>query len=85
MTETIELKHPVDVNGVRLDKVEMRRPTLGDVISCKVRFGENDLEGESRLVAKLCGINPEDIRLLDLSDYLALNARLGRFLQGAEA
>ena len=86
MADYIELRRPGAMpDGSTLERVEMRRPTLGDVITCKVRFGDNDIEGEARLVARLCGLNPEDIRLLDLSDYLALNARLAGFLGNAEA
>lgn len=79
--EKIELKHPVTVgDGSLLKSIDMRRPTIGDVIASKVKLGEGDIEGEMRLMAKLCGMVPEDMKLLDLADYMALNGQLARFL-----
>ena len=37
---------------------------------------------ESRLVARLCGLNIEDMNRVDYGDYLKLQAVLLRFLRG---
>ncbi len=49
----------------------MRRPTLGDLMDCPIN-GESDISGEAPLLARLCGLNIEDMRMLDASDYTKL-------------
>ncbi len=78
---TIKLEHPVQLADRKLTEVSMRRMTVGDVIDHPVA-GVNDMPGEVRLVAALCGLNPEDLRLLDFSDYAKVQAALVSFRGG---
>lgn len=67
-TVSIKLRHPVQLADRLMDKVVMRRPTVGDIIDHPIRDG-SDLAGESALYAHLCGLNHEDFRALDAEDY----------------
>jgi hypothetical protein len=85
MSEIITLKHPVTLgDGTILEKVTLRRPTVGDVIAAGVKPGTQDIAGETKLIARLCGLVIDDLHLLDLSDYMSLQAGLARFLADAE-
>ncbi|MDR2821043.1 MAG: phage tail assembly protein [Desulfovibrio sp.] len=64
----VKFDHPVQLADKVLDEVSMRRMLVGDVIDHPLD-GINDVKGEARLIAALCGVNPEDIRLLDFADY----------------
>lgn len=81
MATTIALKHPVTlVDGSILEKVELRRPTVGDIIAAGVRPGSQDVAGETKLIARLCGMVVEDIHALDLADYMNIQNEFARFL-----
>lgn len=64
----IALDFPVQLEGRKLERVIMRRPTVGDLLDNPIR-DVNDLDGETRLFGKLCGLVTEDMRRLDMKDY----------------
>lgn len=64
-----------------LTSVTMRRPTVGDLMDCPVS-NENDTSSEVRLLSRLCGLNVEDMRLLDLADYMKLTRQFLSFRIG---
>lgn len=76
--ETITLNYPVQLADRTLDKITMRRPTLGEMLDFPINGG-TDLAGEVALVAQLCGLREDDLRLLDAADYDQLQATLVRF------
>lgn len=84
----IVLKHPVTIgDGTRLESITVRRPTVGDVIASGVKGGAQDMVGEVKLLARLCngGMILDDLYLLDIADYMAVQAELARFLSDSEA
>lgn len=83
-TVKIRLDHPVRLPDGQRSEITMRRPTLGDYIDHPIR-GVEDLDGESRLIALLCGWNAEDLRLLDWVDYTRLQAQLMSFRNSGPA
>ena len=78
MNETVFLKYPITINGLQVDSVTMRRPTVGDLLDAE-RGGADDKTAEIRLMANLCQLAPDDIKLLDLYDYGKLQTQLGKF------
>lgn len=67
-TQTISLDYPITLaDGKTLDTLSVRRVTVGDMRS--VAHLSTDVEQEIAMVAKVSGLVPEDIDLLDLSDY----------------
>lgn len=71
MNKTIVLKYPVRLNtGDTLQTLTMRRPRVGDLRA--VAHLKTDAEQELALLARITGLVPEDLDLLDLADYKVL-------------
>ena len=79
MPETITLNYPIEVNGIETSTLTLRRPSVGDLLNSTV--GKSTQEGEVYLLANLCGVAPDDIKRMDLSDYFQLQDKLGK-MQG---
>ncbi len=83
MKETIRLQYPPRLDdGSILEKLEMRRPTVGDMVAANLGGSGNQAAAETKLVARLCDVNIEDLQQLDYADYLKAQAVLLRFLRG---
>ena len=83
MKEIIKLAHPVTLDdGSRLEALSMRRPTVGDMIAADISGSANKALSETKLIARLCDVNIEDLRKVDYADYLAAQAVLLRVLGG---
>jgi len=81
MKETITLKYPLNLADGMLSNISIRRPDLGDLLDCPVKDA-SDIKGEAVLLARLCGMNMEDFRKLDLEDYLQVQKSYLRFRIG---
>jgi hypothetical protein len=74
----IELQFPIDFEGGKLAKIELRRPKVADVV--KARKGlKDEAEQEVALIAKLSGLPPAAIEDLDIADYKKLQEVLSGF------
>jgi len=68
----ITLAHPVKLaSGQTLTKLAMRRAKVRDLKEAQRRSDKAE-EQELALLALLCGVTPEDLEELDLSDYRVL-------------
>lgn len=76
-TQTIQLAYPIDTNGVKTDRLHLRRPTVGDLLN-STQNGRSDQEAEIWLLANLCSVCPDDLKALDLADYMRLQRALGK-------
>ena len=81
MKENITLKYPLNLADGNLSNISIRRPDLGDLLDCPVKDA-SDIKGEAVLLARLCGMNMEDFRKLDLEDYLQVQKSYLRFRIG---
>lgn len=76
---TIEIKHPISVDGVKVKSLKLRRPKVRDMLS--VESGQiSDAEKEINLFANLCEVTPEALMELDMSDYAKLQKAYQDFL-----
>lgn len=74
----IDLQYPIDFEGGKLSKVELRRPKVSDVV--KARKGlKDEAEQEVALISKLSGLPPAAIEDLDIADYKKLQEVLSGF------
>ena len=77
-TETIELEFPIEVDGVMVDTLTMRRPTVRD----QLMFDEGK-GGEARkvvkMIANLCEVAPSSIEELDQADFVRVTETLQGF------
>lgn len=65
----IDLKYPITKpDGSKLTSVTLRRATVGDLKAAQ-RQADKPEDQELALVARLTGLVPEDIELMDLADY----------------
>ncbi|MGI2025754.1 phage tail assembly protein [Endozoicomonas acroporae] len=77
-TEIISLAYPIDTNGLESRELEMRRPTVADMMRMD-KSKASDAEKELRLLADLCQCSPEELEKLDVSDYSKLQEKLRGF------
>lgn len=78
----IRLDYPVQLPDRELCEVQMRRMTVKDMLDSPVK-GASDMEGEVRLMARLCDLLPDDLYGMDFSDYAKLQEALLSFRRGA--
>lgn len=82
--EILKLNHPIILaDGKMLDQLKVRRPTVGDILDLPPDGGDVILRS-ARLAARLCGLNIEDLRLLDLQDFDALDDMVARFRKSVQ-
>lgn len=74
----IPLDYPVQLADRELENVTMRRPSVGDLMDFPVNAATG-LKEELGLVAHLCDLHVEDLRLMDSEDYGRLQKQLLRF------
>ena len=71
VSKTITLNVPVALgDGERIEQLTVRSVTIGDVRA--VANTPNEIERELKIMARVTGLVPEDLDLLDFSDYVQL-------------
>lgn len=64
----IPLQFPINVDGLELNSVTMRRPKLRDTLDAKKVKGDDMNQGIA-MIASLCDLAPEHIAELDELDF----------------
>lgn len=78
----IDLKYPIKTgDGRQLASLELRRATVGDLKAAQ-RVSDLAEEQEIALIARLTGLLPEDVELLDLADFRRLQDSFRAALEG---
>ncbi len=75
----IPLDYPIEIDGVLVKNLKMRRPKVRDMIASVKGPGSNEGK-EVKLFANLCEVTENDINELDLSDYKKLQDMFNGFL-----
>ena len=78
-SEVIELKHPIERDGSKIEKLVMRGPKVRDLISAE-KAGPSDSEREVYLLSDLCDVDEDVIKDLCLVDYTGLQKVYQNFL-----
>ncbi len=78
-TVKIKLDHPITVNGIPVDEITLRRPTVKDALNSK-RNKTSDEEAEMALLANLAGIAPDEFANLDMADFMEVQKVASGFL-----
>lgn len=81
---TVNLTRPSEANGVRVDKLSLRAPTVRDMRTAQQTGGEDDEQREMNLFASLAGVSTKDLEGLTLKDYTRLQAGYFRLVQDDE-
>lgn len=77
--EIIQLKYPVELNGLTVDELSIRRPKVRDMLAADKSAG-SEADKEIRMFANLCEVDPNVVEGLDLSDYSNLQKVYQDFL-----
>lgn len=78
-TKRVELKHPVTLDGLTCDHLDLRRPKVRDQLHAEKSAG-SDSEKEIAMFASLAGVAPKLIEELDMADYVAIQKVVKGFL-----
>lgn len=80
----IKLKTPIELNGVKVDQITLREPTVGDQITARRLANGDDAQFELNMFASLVSCAPEDLHALSLSDYKVMQKHYFRLVNGDE-
>ena len=80
--QKVELKYPVEVNGVEVKTISLRRATVRDLEVMQEMKGSDMMKSIS-MIASLSGMAPDDIRSLDAGDYVSISNVVQDFFGGA--
>lgn len=79
-TAKIELDFPIQISGVEVAHLVMRRPKVRDDLAASKVPG-SDEDKSLALVANLCEVTVEDLLELDSADYAKLERQVQDFRQ----
>lgn len=79
-TAKIELDFPIEIAGVEVGHLIMRRPKVRDIMAAQ-KAGGSDAEVGVALVANLCEITPDEAMELDGADWDKCEAQVMAFKQ----
>ncbi|MGV8899992.1 MAG: phage tail assembly protein [Burkholderiaceae bacterium] len=65
----VRLSRPTEFNGVKIDRLSLRTPEIGDLRAAKKVAGSDNEQQEIILFASLAGCSPTDIGRLAVKDY----------------
>lgn len=77
--ETIKLEYPIEIDGVKVAELKLRRPKVRDSLASEKSGGSN-AEKEVRLFANLAEQTTDTIEDLDMLDYGKLQEAYTGFL-----
>lgn len=81
---TVRLSRPSQANGVQVDSLSLRAPTVRDVRSAQAGAGGDDETRELNLFASLAEVGIKDLEALALKDYSRLQNGYFRLVQDDE-
>lgn len=83
-TVQIDLDYPIDVDGVQVSALAMRRPTVADQLSFEDGKGSEAVRTVT-MMSNLCDVPPSSIKQLDVVDFAKLAETLKGFNEPQQA
>lgn len=80
----ITLTKPCEANGVQVDSLSLRAPTVRDIRTAQSTANSDDEQRELNLFASLAEVSVKDLEGLALKDYSRLQAGYFRLVQDDE-
>ncbi|MCG8294252.1 MULTISPECIES: phage tail assembly protein [Pseudomonas] len=81
---SVKLSRPSECNGVQVDTITLRAPTVRDIRGAQQTGSGDDEQRELNLFASLAEIGVKDLEGLTLKDYTRLQAGYFRLVQDDE-
>ena len=78
---TVTLSKPTELNGVTVDTVSLRSPTVRDIRVAQQGAGADDEQRELNLFASLAEVSAKDLEGMALKDYTRLQTAYFRLVQ----
>ena len=78
---TVTLSKPTELNGVLVDTVSLRSPTVRDIRVAQQGAGSDDEQRELNLFASLAEVGAKDLEGMALKDYTRLQTGYFRLVQ----
>ncbi|WP_342650769.1 phage tail assembly protein [Pseudomonas sp. REB1044] len=78
---TVRLSRPSEANGVQVDSLSLRAPTVRDMRNAQAGGAKDDEQRELNLFASLAEVGIKDLEGLTLKDYGRLQAGYFRLVQ----
>ena len=78
---TVTLSNPTEMNGVKVDAVSLRSPTVRDIRTAQKTGGDDDEQRELNLFASLAEVSTKDLEGMALKDYSRLQTGYFRLVQ----
>lgn len=79
----IKLAVPIEVDGVKVTELSMRRPKVRDRLAVEYKGAKSDFEKEILMIANLVGVPREAIEEIDCGDYMHIQSELSNFLSSS--
>lgn len=77
----VKLTKPSEANGVQVDQISLRAPTVRDIRAAQQGAGADDEQRELNLFASLAEVGVKDLEGLALKDYNRLQTGYFRLVQ----
>ena len=74
----IKLQYPIKVDGVTINEISLRRPTVKDMRVARIT-GKDDAAQEINLIANLAQITTEAVESIDMADFVKVQKALAGF------
>ncbi|HGY9627640.1 phage tail assembly protein [Pseudomonas juntendi] len=81
---TVRLSRPSEANGMQVDSLSLRAPTVRDIRNAQAGGANDDEQRELNLFASLAEVGVRDLEGLTLKDYSRLQAGYFRLVQDDE-
>ncbi|AMK32481.1 phage tail assembly protein [Pseudomonas mosselii] len=81
---TVRLSRPSEANGVQVDSLSLRAPTVRDIRNAQTGGAGDDEQRELNLFASLAEVGVKDLEGLALKDYSRLQTGYFRLVQDDE-
>lgn len=76
----ITLKKGVEIDGLVIKEITMREPTVQDNLAAQTAGKGSAPDTEMIMFANLCGVAPDDLKVLSLRDYNRIQAAFTNFI-----
>lgn len=81
---TVRLSKAIEANGIQVDKLNLRAPTVRDIRAATSTSNGDDEQRELNLFASLAEVGAKDLEGMALKDYTRLQAGYFRLVQDDE-
>lgn len=80
LTKIVKLEFPIEVNGLEIKEIKLRRPAVREILLLEKHQGD-DLDKDVYMMSMLSEIEETKLHKIDASDFIALQGAYQGFFQ----